>query len=382
VALTITLVGTSDRQLEELLRGPAVRLKTIPVADLLALAQPTAPQPDVVMLDVRDSNALPPTLASLKRQHPTTGVVIIGSRLDPTLMLEAMRAGVNEWVAEPFTARDIQSAIERVTSSQTARSVGQVFAFVGAKGGVGTTTTVVNVATALARATSDEQTLLMDLHLSYGDAAVFFGAEPRFSVADAMENTHRLDEAFFESLVVQTKAKVHLLASSERGVGAVDLRRVPTLMQFAAAHYRYTFLDVPRSEAVALDSLEGVSTVMIVANQELATVRNAGRMAAALRQRYGKDRVRVVISRFDKTAEIGREDVERVVGSPVTHLVGSDYRAALQALNKGRPLVLEAGSKLADAYKAIAFDLGGVQAPAPADQQKAGGLLGLITGRR
>ena len=73
----------------------------MPVAELLALAQPAATQPDVVVLDVRERNALPPTLATLKRQHPTTGVVIVAARLDPALMLEAMRAGVNEWLAEP-----------------------------------------------------------------------------------------------------------------------------------------------------------------------------------------------------------------------------------------------------------------------------------------
>ena len=381
MGVNITIVGTTDRQLEEMLRGPSVRLKVIPVSDLLALAQPSAAQPDVVVLDVRHSNALPPTLAATKRQHPATGIIIIGSRLDPALMLEAMRAGVNEWLAEPFSAGELQAAIDRVSATGVARPSGQVFAFVGAKGGVGTTTTVVNVAAAVARAT-DEQTLLMDLHLAYGDAAVFLGAEPRFTLADAMENTHRLDEAFFESLVVQTKAKVHLLASSERTVGAVDVRRVPTLLQFAAAHYRYTLLDVPRSEAVVLDSIEGVSTIVIVANQELATVRNAGRMAATLRQRYGKDRVRVVISRYDKSAEIGREDVERVVGSPVTHLVPSDYRLALNALNKGRPMAVDMNSKLAEAYREIAFDLGGVQAAPAAESQKTGGLLSRITGRR
>jgi pilus assembly protein CpaE len=382
VATTITIVGTSDRQLEEMLRGPSVRLKTIPVADLLALAQASAPQPDVIILDARESSSLPPTLSGLKRQHPTTGVVIVGSRLDPTLMLEAMRAGVNEWVAEPLTSRELHAAIDRVSSSRTTKTTGQVFAFVGAKGGVGTTTIAVNVAAALAHALSDEQTLLMDLHLSYGDAAVFLGAEPRFSVADAMENTHRLDEAFFESLVTLTKAKVHLLASSERSVGSVDLKRGPTLMQFAAGHYRYTVLDVPRSEGVVLDSLDGVTTILIVANQELATVRNAGRMAAALRQRYGKDRVRVVISRHDKSAEIGQEDVERVVGSPVFHLVPSDYRLALQALNKGRPLALDAGTKLADAFRAMAYELGGVSVAPAVEQQKSGGLFGLIKGRR
>src|SRR5215831_14380117 len=212
--MNITIVGSVDRQLEELLRGQTTRIRSVPVADLLALAQPSASQPDVVVLDVRESNSLPPTLATLKRQHPTTGVVIVAARMDPALMLEAMRAGVNEWLAEPVNPLELSAAVERVTSARPATVHGQVFAFIGAKGGVGTTTIAVNVATALAQALEDERTLLMDFHLSYGDAAVFLGAEPRFTVADAMENTHRLDEAFFQSLAVQSKSTgVHLLAS-------------------------------------------------------------------------------------------------------------------------------------------------------------------------
>ena len=342
MGLNITIVGTSDRQLEELLRGQDMRVKSLPVGDLLALAQQTTAQPDVVVLDLRDSNALPPTLSTLRRQHPTTGVVIVAARLDPVLMLEAMRAGVTEWVTNPVTSTDFVAALERVSATRSVGVQGQIFAFVGAKGGVGTTTLAVNVAAALARVSGD-RTLFIDLHMSYGDAAVFLGAEPRFSVVDAIENTHRLDESFFDSLVVPTKSRVHLLASADRSTHGADLGRVGTLLHFAAAHYRYTFLDVPRSEAAALDALESVSRIVIVANQELATVRNAGRMATALRQRYGKDRIRVVLTRYDKQAEISQEDVERVIGVAVKHVVPSDYRAALQALNKGRPLALEPG---------------------------------------
>jgi len=377
VSLNITIVGAVDRQLEELLRGQGVRIKSLAVADLLALAQPSAAQPDVVILDLRETAALPPTLTTLKRQHPTTGVVIVASRMDPVLMLEAMRAGVNEWVADPITAAELNAAIERVGSSRVASKQGQIVAFVGAKGGVGTTTIAVNVASALAQAVDDERTLLMDFHLSYGDAAVFLGAEPRFSVADAMENTHRLDEAFFESLVVQSKSTgVHLLASAERAVGAVDLRRIATLLTFASSHYRYTFLDVPRSEAAVLDSLEGVASILIVANQELATVRNAGRIAAALRQRYGKDRVKIVVSRYDKQAEINTEDIARVVGSPVKYTVPSDYRAALTSLNKGRPLALDKDSRLAPAFQSMAFDLAGIRVEKPVEKERGGGLFG------
>jgi pilus assembly protein CpaE len=381
MALTITLVGTSDRQLEELLRLPDVRLKSIHTPDLLGLAQPNAAQPDVVVLDIRDSTVLPPTLTTLRRQHPKTGIVIVAARLDPVLMLEAMRAGVSEWVANPVTAADLMAAIERVSASHVSAPRGQVFAFLGAKGGVGTTTLAVNVATALARAKEQYRTLLIDLHLSYGDSAVFLGAEPRFSVVDALENTHRLDRAFFESLVVETKSRVHLLGSSDRPVGSVDPRRTSALLAFAAANYRYTLLDVPRSEVAVLDALEGITGIIIVANQELATVRNAGRIAAAFRQRYGKDRVSVVVTRYDRLAEIGQEDLERVIGSPVKHVIPSDYRQALQALNRGRPVAIDAaGGKLGDAFKAVAYDLAGVQ-PERRGMQK-GGLLARITGKR
>jgi pilus assembly protein CpaE len=377
VALNITLVGTADRQLEEILRAPTTRIKSLPVAELLAIAQPSATQPDVVILDLRETSSLPPTLATLKRQHPATGVIIVAARMDPVLMLDAMRAGVTEWLADPLSAVELNAAVERVSSARPSSVQGQIFAFIGAKGGVGTTTIAVNVATALAQAVDDERTLLMDFHLSYGDAAVFLGAEPRFSVADAMENTHRLDEAFFESLVVQSKSTgVHLLASAERAVGPVDLRRISTLLQFAATHYRYTLLDVPRSEAAVLDALEGVATILIVANQELATVRNAGRIASTLRQRYGKERVKIVVSRFDKQAEIGTEDVARVVGSPVKYTVPSDYRVALTSLNKGRPIVLDRENKLTPAFQALAFDLAGVRVEKPQESQKSSGLFG------
>jgi Flp pilus assembly CpaE family ATPase len=134
---------------------------------------------------------------------------------------------------------------------------------------------------------------------------------------------------------------------------------------------------VPRSEAAVLDSLEGAATILIVANQELATVRNAGRIAATLRQRYGKDRVKVVISRYDRQAEIGIDDVQRVVGSPVKYTVPSDYRIALNSLNKGRPIALDKDNKLTPAFQTLAFDMAGIRVEKVVEQ-KGGGLFGRL----
>lgn len=331
-------------------------------AELGALSQPGAKQPDVLVIDLRDQTHLPAALPLLKRQHPTTGVVIVASRLDPSLLLDAMRSGVNEFVCEPLDAADLEAAITRLIAQRPVTAViGQVFAFVGAKGGVGTTTVAVNVATALGQLQRDS-TLFIDLHVANGDAAVFLGAEPRFSIVDALENTHRLDEVFFRGLIAKTKSGVDLLASSDRVmVTPLDARRIRTVIEFAARHFRYIVLDVPRSDAAVLDSLEGVSRIVVVANQELATVRSASRMAASLRQRYGKEKLTVVVSRSDRLAEIGHEDVERAVGSKVRHSFPSDYRRALQALNKGRPLTLENHNELSGSFVKFAESLAGVE---------------------
>jgi pilus assembly protein CpaE len=382
LAVNLLIVGSTDRQLEDMLRACGMTASALPGSELGTLAQPAAKQPDVVVIDLREQVHVPVALPLLKRQHPATGVVIVASRLDPSLLLEAMRSGVNEFVCEPLNQAELEAAIGRVVAQRPVSTIaGQIYAFVGAKGGVGTTTVAVNVATALARLSTHDETLLIDLHLAHGDAAVFLGQEPRFSVVDALENTHRLDDVFFRSLITKTKSGVNLLASSDRVmVSPLDGRRVRTLLEFAATHFRYVVLDVPRSDGAVLDALEGVARIVVVANQELATVRSSSRMAASLRQRYGKDKLTVVVSRADRLAEIRHEDVERAVGSPVRHSFPSDYRRALEALNKGRPLTLENHNELSGSFVKFAESLAGVQKKAPVE--RATSRFGLFGSRR
>jgi pilus assembly protein CpaE len=374
------LVGL-DRQLPDLLRACGAQVLTIEIEDLKALAGPTVRQPDVIVVDARDRSTMPAELAVVKRQHPATGILVVLPRLEGTLILDAMRAGASECVAEPIAQEELHAALGRIAAQRPARRRGDVFAVIGAKGGVGATTVAVNVATTLSKL-HPSSTLLMDLHLTYGDAAIFLGAEPRFSTLDALENMHRMDASFLRTLVTQTKSGLSLLASSDHTVSTpVDVTRVRSLIELAASEFRYLVLDVPRSDPAVLDSLEAVSSVIVVANQEVATIRSAARMSAALEQRYGKQRVNVVISRYHAGAEIGQKDVERVIGRPVAHVFPNNYPIALASLNTGRPLVLDNHTKLASALTAFATELAGLPAERQ-EREKSTGFLSLIGARR
>lgn len=371
---SVVFVGT-DRNLEALLARPDRSVTTVSEAELAA----RKPKADIFVIDARGREHLPAYIAPLARDAGYAGFILVCTTLNPVLMLEGMRAGIRECLAEPLTSDDLEAAIGRVAAERAPS--GSVYAFVGAKGGVGTTTAAVNVALELASA-APRQALLVDLHLSNGDAAVFLAEEPRFTVADAIENAHRLDEGFLRSLVVRTKSRLDLLASPDSGSGAsADAGRIRSVIDFSAAHYRYTVLDVPRSEPAALEALEAAERIVVVANQELATVRSAGRLASMLRQRYGKDRLALAVARYDPRSEIGQDDIERAVGVKVRWVLPSDYRRAVEALNSGRPLSLGNHNRLSASFKALAFDLAGLSAAGDSAGPSTG-LFGRIIGRR
>ena len=378
MALTLTIVGSrGDSQLEATVRATGSFSTVSSVAGFGSLLDARSGQPDILLVDLSGACELPAQLAGIKRQHPSTKIILLLSKLDPTLMLQGIRAGVDECMAEPLGGPDLSAAIERLVGQHPVAG-GPVFAFVGAKGGVGTTTTAVNVATALAKL-APAGTLLVDLHMAYGDAAVFLGADARFSVLDAVENFHRLDAQFLKSLVVKTTSGLDLLASADRPTaGPVDFRRLGSVVEFAASQYSYTVLDVPRSDMTVLDGLDAASKLVVVANQELATVRNAGRMASAFKARYPKATVTTIINRMDRRSEIGHADVEKVVGAAIAHQFPSDYRRALTAMHKGRPLALDNHNDLSASMTALARELAGVAAKPKSASPSVGGLKGLL----
>ena len=92
---TVLLVGSRDRQLEDILRGVAAQVSPASVADLTRMTISAATVPDVIVLDVRQGGGVPVACATFRRQHPEVGIVIVATALDPALLLDAMRAGVN-----------------------------------------------------------------------------------------------------------------------------------------------------------------------------------------------------------------------------------------------------------------------------------------------
>ena len=355
--------GTLSAHVSALVREAGLEVgSTLCFDNLSALEHATARCPTCSCSTCGARSGVPAEICWRSRsRHPRhVDVVIVASALDPAMMLEAMRAGVIEFVTEPLQAPELRAAIERVVGHHVARAApGKVLAFIGAKGGVGTTTLAVNVATALgARARCCWWTCTSTGTVMRRCSWV---SNRGFRWPTRSRTPSRLDASYLRSLVVRSKDGVDLLASPERPVlkPARSVRIARGCCQRLAELYPYVVLDVPRSDFGIVDALDPLTNITLVVNQELPPVRRAAQVGALLRQRYGKDRVGAAVTRYDARADIGQEDIERVVGLPVWATLPSDYRKVLAAANAGRPLVSDNHSRLAGSIVQLAERLAG-----------------------
>src|SRR5204863_5259662 len=165
----------------------------------------------------------------LRSSSPSMASFAVAAAAEPDLILQAMRAGANEFfpwhniegsqaaraMEESFTGAVRRTATRREAASASAKQPCVTHTFLGAKGGAGTTTVAVNCAVELARLTK-RPTVILDLKPCLGEVALFLGVRPRFTVLDAIENLHRLDRDFLRELVARHKSGLDILAGSEQ----------------------------------------------------------------------------------------------------------------------------------------------------------------------
>ena len=177
--MQVIVVGSADNKIASLLKQSG---RTVLSLDEPAAAQCKPASGDVFVIDARTLEHLPPFVASMTREASGCGFILVCSTLAPTLMLEGMRAGIRECVPEPLDPVELEAAVSRVAAEGADRWPGlRVHRRQGGRGDDDDG----GERGHRVRAGRPRRTLLMDLHMSTGDAGLFLGEEPRFSVADA-----------------------------------------------------------------------------------------------------------------------------------------------------------------------------------------------------
>ena len=320
---------------------------------------------------------------------PRTAIICASRDASPDTILRSLRAGAREFLRLPLIGDEFKTVLERTAEFCAAqveapKKRGRTIAVFSSKGGCGTSFIATNIAAAL-----DAPTVLVDLNLQAGDLALFLGVEPKYSIADLVENCERIDDSLLKSYIAPHSANLSLLPAPREADSADDIEpeHVFQVIEILRERYDYVVLDPQHTfDSITLAALDQVDEILLVVTLDIPAIRSAQRSLAIFdRLGYPRHKVRIVVNRWSKQIDLDLRQVERYLGDRVTGFVQSDYRTAVNSINLGQPLVeSDPTSKIAAEIRQIAHALRGANAAphgaemAQEDTASRRGILGTL----
>lgn len=300
--------------------------------------------PDLVVVDGMccDVAELSP-VEYVTTHHPSLAVILMCSNHTPEFLLNSMRAGVREVLPSPAPAPALQAAVDRVAAKLAkapSAATGRILAFMPCKGGAGATFLATNLGWQLAEAKS---VLLIDLNLQFGGALSFLHDGPAPSdLAAVAQDIRRLDASLLGSSTVKVAPNYSILAAPEDVAHAMEVKpeHIDAILALAVTQYDFVILDVPRTlDTLAIHALDRASRIFPVLQANLADLRNANKLLGAFNSLgYPREKTEFVVNRFDRSGEIGLEQLERSLGNARVVTVPNSYREVNASINHGTAL--------------------------------------------
>jgi pilus assembly protein CpaE len=346
----------------------------------------TAPTPNLIILESRrEPRELLESLGQLAEYcDPSTKVVVIGHYNDVWLYRELTRSGISEYVVAPISMADIVGVIAGIFVDPEAEPIGRAVAFIGAKGGVGSSTIAHNVAWAMSTLFKSE-VIVADMDLAFGTANINFDQDPAQGIAEAVFAPERIDEVYLDRLLAQCAEHLSLLAapSTLDRVYDFDPEAFRQVIDTAQRSAPMLVLDVPHVwNGWTKNTLMQADEVVITATPELANLRNTKNlvdMLKKLRPNDGPPRLIVNQAGIPKRPEISAADFAEPLGISPMSVIPFEPQLFGNASNNGRMLgEMDAQNAIVQTIGEIAHVLTGRSEIKAKKKPGLGNLLGRL----
>ncbi|MEQ1652254.1 MAG: AAA family ATPase [Hyphomicrobium sp.] len=324
-----------------------------------------SPTPNLIIVDTAlKGAALLPELDVLAQScDPGTKVIIIGRYNDVMLYRELLKRGVSEYLVAPIDPMGLMESISNLYNNPDTDPVGHVFAFIGAKGGVGSSTICHNVAWTLSEVLKSNVTIA-DLDLAFGTTGLDFNQDPVQGIAEALAAPERLDDQLLDRLL--TKCSEHLSIFAAPVVLDRDYEISPEscdmVLDVVRQNVPYVAVDLPHgwspwTKRVLLQADE----VIITAVPDLANLRNAKNIVDLLklsRKNDSKPHLVINMANVPKRQEITVKEFEQALDIKAISVVEYDCEAFSQAANNGQMVEeMNPKAKAAERFREIAMTM-------------------------
>jgi pilus assembly protein CpaE len=306
---------------------------------------------DVLILEIGDDPEKDFSLIrSIQAAGTAKALFLTSSRLEPEVLIRALRTGAKEFLPQPIQKEDLTRALlkyqehrlNEVPATGKHRQ-GRIIHVMGGKGGVGTTTVAVNLSTSLAEANPTQSVALIDMNLLFGEIPIFLDLQSDFDWGEVVKDVGRVDTTFLKSILVKHASGIFVLPSpiALGGVNVATPEVIEKLLEVMRESFDFIVIDGGQSlDDISLKILEMSDSLLMVAILSLPCLTNVKRLLWTF-ERLGyprKEGIRVVINRYHKNSLISLGEAEKSLGQKVFWQIPNDFQTTMSAINQGKML--------------------------------------------
>lgn len=340
---------------------------SLPLALLLSdpqIKQLQAQAPEAVIIDTpedRPETALD-LVSWIRSQMPLATIMVVGPMEPPQRIVQAMRAGANEYLEQPLRAAALEEALTHCAATrspdQRPGTRGKLFAVLGARGGCGATTVAVNLALSLhsQRRESDPAVVLLDA-APLGHAALHLNLKPQFTLADLLAHANRLDAAMLTSLMQRHASGLELLAGPSAPLPGLSEEDHKSWVELLARSFPTIVVDLSaRLDGLTKAVLEFADRILFVSQTDMVSLWSAAKVRQYL-DASTRMRFELVLNRFNPSADVDLTALEGITHTPILWKLPNAHALVEEAIEHGQPPAAKGDSELATSYMELAANL-------------------------
>ena len=284
-------------------------------------------------------------IRAFTQDTPNPAVIFASGERDNQHIVQLMRAGVSEVIAWPIVAAELLEAIERLRTRRyintTYHARGKILAFLSSKGGAGATFIASNLGYSLANS-MQKKVLLIDLHIQFGDAAIYMSEIPgESSLADIISQTG-LDSSVIASATMQISDNYFLLQAPEspEKASGITPQHIDNLLSIAIQDYDYVIMDLPRViDAISMKVLDRSDKIYLVLQPIIPYIRAASKILRLFSLLgYESNKISVISTREDGDKAIAKSEIEAAIQKPIDWEFKNDFINCMESSNSGIPI--------------------------------------------
>jgi pilus assembly protein CpaE len=323
--------------------------------------------------------AFPADEVAALREQTRAPVVVVASAGEAAAMLEqALENDVSDVLLLPQLTHSVVFAIRKAAHvrrqlHRSPRRMGRIITVFSPKGGTGKTVVSTNIAVALAK-TEGKRTLLLDLDLQFGDAAIALGIEPEKTIYDLVVAPGELDTEKLAGYVSKHPCGLDILAAPLRPEDAelVLESKVTALLDVARTSYDAIVVDTsPFFHGAMLATLDRTDELLVLCGLDVPTLKNIRLALQTLELlSFPASRIRYVMNRVNPHVGLKTREVEAGLKVKIGCELPMDRQVQV-CVNRGEPIVLaEPRNEFSKAIAALAKQVGPPVAEARTERKR------------